>query len=499
MILALTAAAALAASGGSQAAFNGANGKIAYSSNRTGQPEIVVADADGTNRVALNASGSAPKWSPDGSKIAFSSTRDGNSEIYVMNADGSGQTRLTNNSVYDSRPQWTADGQHLVFTRIVPPFNWEIFEMNADGTGQTDLTSSDAVEWGQATSSRGDKIVFTREDAGIGHIYTMSKNGSDVRQLTSTSSYDEYPNWSPNGNDILFTRDDGHGSDLWVIRSNGTGASQITHQSATGYVYAASWSPDGTAIAYTQCGLDAAGPCTVHTAKADGSGDVDISTPRTPFLDTFSGAGLDPFWGLPFAQGGGGVSLTQANGQLEVSVPSGATLDPSFGYISLGISSPCTVSGDFDVQVDYRLLQWPFPSDVNVGFAVNTPDFSTFYGEFVFNPGGLGTGVSTGFPGPLNTYVPDASPSGTMRLVRAGSTLTAYRLVDGAWSALQSTQAATSDMRVNMNVFSNVQPFSHADVKVAYDNFRVSSGSFTCPTWWSDNSSDWQPLPRHGS
>jgi len=32
---------------------------------------------------------------PDGSKIAFGSNRDGNFEIYVMDADGSHQTRLT--------------------------------------------------------------------------------------------------------------------------------------------------------------------------------------------------------------------------------------------------------------------------------------------------------------------------------------------------------------------------------------------------------------------
>jgi len=32
-------------------------------------------------------------------------------------------------------------------------------------------------------------------------------------------------------------------------------------------------------------------------------------------------------------------------------------------------------------------------------------------------------------------------------------------------------------------------------VKVAYDNSRVKSGTFACPSWWTDNAHDWQPLP----
>ena len=39
-------------------------------------------------------------------KIVFYSNRDGNNEIYVMDADGSNHTRLTNNSDTDDHPSW---------------------------------------------------------------------------------------------------------------------------------------------------------------------------------------------------------------------------------------------------------------------------------------------------------------------------------------------------------------------------------------------------------
>ena len=48
----------------------------------------------------------SPTWSPDGLHIAFESNRDGNLEIYVMNADGSGAKRLTINSYSDVSPSW---------------------------------------------------------------------------------------------------------------------------------------------------------------------------------------------------------------------------------------------------------------------------------------------------------------------------------------------------------------------------------------------------------
>ena len=80
--------------------------RIAFTSTRDGNAEIYVMSADGSDQRRLTRNPaddgvgylgwSSSAWSPDGREIAFASQRDGNDEIYVMNADGSGVRRLTN-------------------------------------------------------------------------------------------------------------------------------------------------------------------------------------------------------------------------------------------------------------------------------------------------------------------------------------------------------------------------------------------------------------------
>ncbi|MFN8372770.1 MAG: hypothetical protein U0694_07820 [Anaerolineae bacterium] len=49
---------------------------------------------------------SQPAWSPDGTQIAFASDRDGDYDIYIMNADGSDVRQVTFNDVDDTNPAW---------------------------------------------------------------------------------------------------------------------------------------------------------------------------------------------------------------------------------------------------------------------------------------------------------------------------------------------------------------------------------------------------------
>jgi TolB protein len=73
-------------------------------------PEIYKANANGTgDPIRLTndpATDTYPGFSPGGGKIVFSSDRDGDYDIYVMDADGTNVQQLTNNPAKDVLPDW---------------------------------------------------------------------------------------------------------------------------------------------------------------------------------------------------------------------------------------------------------------------------------------------------------------------------------------------------------------------------------------------------------
>ena len=166
--------------------------------------------------VALLAVGATAIANGTG-QILFVSERDGNAEIYVMESDGSGQTRLTDDPGEDRDPSWSPDGTKLVFA--------------SDRDGDFDL-------------------------------YTMNLDGSGLTKIVDTEDDEAWPVWSPDGTMIAFIRGSVDSSwyrndsifvlmddpRLYVMDLATRGETRLG--SSIQSLYAPSWSPDGTRLAY---------------------------------------------------------------------------------------------------------------------------------------------------------------------------------------------------------------------------------------------------------
>jgi len=177
--------------------------KIAFSSSRSEDPEIWIADAEGTKSQRITVSKGpdvAPTWNPrSNGQIAWVSGRSGLPQIYTMDADGTNIHRLTDGG-YAISPSWSPNGQFLTFSwnrKYGPgaPGGQDIYVMDIASKHWLQLThgagSNDFPSW----APDGRHIVFERALGGHAEIWSMLADGTDQKQLTRTGN-NFMPNWS---------------------------------------------------------------------------------------------------------------------------------------------------------------------------------------------------------------------------------------------------------------------------------------------------------------
>ena len=102
-------------------AFSPDGQRVAFLSDRSGNTQIWVCEADGRNPVQVTSfvghSFSIPRWSPDGRRLAFDAgPLRGAKNVFVLELEGGSQPRaLVDGPADDTMPSWSADGKWIYF------------------------------------------------------------------------------------------------------------------------------------------------------------------------------------------------------------------------------------------------------------------------------------------------------------------------------------------------------------------------------------------------
>ncbi len=274
-------------------------GRIVFASDRDGNNEIYVMNADGSGVTRLTnnpADEGDPAWSPDNSQIVFTSDRDGNGEIYVMNADGSGITNISNHPADDLQPAWSPDGR-IAFTSDRDG-NYEVYVMNADGSGVTNVSNHPDLDGTPGWSPDGTRIAFTSARGQGRGIYIMNADGSGITRVSEDTYLhsEASPDWSPDGSKIVFQTTRGQmfptGYSIGLMNVDGSSLAGVyTNQ---GESFFPSWSPDGTRIAFARSRARVEEYPDIYVINPDGSGEINL-TNNASITDT------QPDWSNPVA------------------------------------------------------------------------------------------------------------------------------------------------------------------------------------------------------
>jgi Tol biopolymer transport system component len=462
-------------------------GTIVFQSNRAGgPPELYTMAEDGANvrRLTFNdATDRTPRFSPDGLSVAFASDRDGDLDIYVLDLASGAVMQLTNDPARDDLPVFSADGETVVYQRGDFFCPCALRAVEVDGTNDRALDTGPGNAAFPDMSRRGRKLAFASDRSGIWAIYTMRLDGRRLRQVTHPASGfgDFRPHWSPRAGELVFMGGDAASSnDIYLVRANGTRLRQLT--SGPRFEEHANFSPDGRRVIFGVFAPD--GGARLYTIGRDGADEQALPQLAAPLAEGFDDSTIDrATWHTIIDPGS---SLAESGGRLELAIAADAVPGGQFNQVNAHIGSQCSLPGDYDMQVDFRLLEWPVGGGVyaslNAFFAnAGVSRWTNQWGD-----------QFTAWSDRIGNSVPATSARGSFRLARLGATLTAYaRAEDGDWITVFSGPAAAGNAVAGIGVTAVGGQFQNVPARVAFDNFRLSLGVLACPSWWRDAGPDW--------
>ncbi len=143
-------------------------------------------------------------WAPDG-RLVYSSNASGNLNVWIAGADGSNPRQLTVNKGLDAVPAVSRDGRYIVFTSDRPAGKVNIWRMDIDGGNPRQLSRGDGDIFPDI-SPDSKWVIYHSFKSGTVTLWKVSIEGGEAVKLTN--EFSEVPVISPDGKLIAFIAED---------------------------------------------------------------------------------------------------------------------------------------------------------------------------------------------------------------------------------------------------------------------------------------------------
>ncbi len=175
-----------------------ASARIALVSNRTGRKELYMCDIDGYNMRQLTNDRSivvGPNWTPDGQNLVYTSFKQGYPNVYITSR---GQP-ISSHGGLNASGSISPDGRSMALI-LSKDGNPELYVKSMRTGRLTRLTNTRrGNEASPCWSPDGNYIAFVSDVTGRPQIYVIPKSGGQARRLTTTGSENVAPDWGKSG------------------------------------------------------------------------------------------------------------------------------------------------------------------------------------------------------------------------------------------------------------------------------------------------------------
>ncbi len=269
--------------------------------------------------------------------IAFDRNTGGtNRDIFVMDGNGARPTHVTTAATIDVDPSISEDGSKIAYTCRGPDGRADVCVVDSDGTDPRVITDSNLGGHPQpqfnadpAISPDGSKVAFTSGTYNNGFavfdIWTVNSDGTSPVELTDVGASDTagtrdgFATWSPDGTQLAWQRGDENALAADIVRMPAAGGAISVVANSGNNEMRPSWSTAG--IAYTNGPLE--GTAGVYVADPNASNAVTVLVDE-PFSNE-----IDPAW----KPGGSALAFTRNDSIWRIENPGATQTQLTTGFL----------------------------------------------------------------------------------------------------------------------------------------------------------------------